>query len=104
MHLPNNPTIADFQAYVEKMVKIRGFDKETIPQIFMLFLEECGEFSKAVRKSQGIKTENGKAVLVAAHEAADVFIYLLDLCNHLEIDLESAFREKEEINKGRIWT
>jgi len=32
-----------------------------------------------------------------------VFIYLLDICNHFNIDLEKAFRDKEEINKKRIW-
>ena len=30
-------------------------------------------------------------------------MYLLDICNHFNIDLEKAFREKEEINKGRVW-
>jgi NTP pyrophosphatase (non-canonical NTP hydrolase) len=32
-----------------------------------------------------------------------VFMYLLDICNHFDIDLEKAFREKEEINKKRTW-
>ena len=34
---------------------------------------------------------------------ADVLIYLLDLANVLGVDLEKAFREKEEINKKRNW-
>ena len=38
-----------------------------------------------------------------AHEIADVFGYILDIANHLDIDLEQAFRDKEVINNGRAW-
>lgn len=69
----------------------------------MLFLEECGELAKAARKTQKIKTAKTSEQLSLGYEAADVFIYLLDICNHFGIDLEKAFRDKEEINKKRIW-
>ena len=69
----------------------------------MLFLEECGEMAKAARKSQGIKTDKNSKEYNLGHEIADVFIYLLDLCNYYGIDLEKAFRDKEEINKRRSW-
>lgn len=101
--LKPNPTLKDFQTYVADMVVERGFDKETVSNIFMLLLEECGEFAKAARKTQSIKTDATSEQFHIAHEAADVFIYLLDLCNNLNIDLETAFREKEEINKTRTW-
>lgn len=103
LHLKPKPTLRDFQKYVAKMVKERGFDKETIPQIFMLFLEECGEMAKAARKSQKIKSDKNSKEYHLDHEIADVFIYLLDICNHFGVDLEKAFREKEEINKKRVW-
>lgn len=102
--LQDTPTLADFQTYVRDMVIERGFDKETTPEIFMLFLEECGELAKASRKASSMKTDNGSATHNLGHEAADVFIYLLDICNHFDIDLEKAFREKEEINKQRTWS
>jgi len=101
--LKKNPTISDFQNYVAEMVKKRGFDKETLPEIFMLFLEECGELAKASRKIHGLKSDNKSQEYILNHEAADVFIYLLDICNHLDIDLEKAFREKEKYNTKRIW-
>ena len=104
LHLKENPTLNDFQKYVAELVKERGFEKETIPQIFMLFLEECGEMAKAARKSAKIKTDNSSKKYHLDHEIADVFIYLLDICNHYGIDLEKAFRDKEEINKQRFWT
>lgn len=103
LELKNNPTLNDFQDYVAKMIKVRGFDKETVPEVFMLFLEECGELAKAVRKTQDIKSDKNSNDFHIDEEAADVFIYLLDICNYLDIDLEQAFRNKEEKNKTRIW-
>ena len=103
LELKESATLKDFQQYVRQMVKERGFDKETVPEMFMLFLEECGEMAKAARKSQKIKTDNKSEKFDLSHEIADVFIYLLDICNHFDIDLEKAFRDKEEINKKRTW-
>jgi len=103
LKLKKNPTLPDFQKYVAKMVKERGFDKETVPEIFILFLEECGEMAKAARKTQNIKTDSNSDQFHFAHEASDVFTYLLDICNQFNVDLEKAFREKEEINKKRVW-
>ena len=101
--LKNNPTLRDFQNYIAGMVKERGFDKESISEIFMLFLEECGEMAKAARKTQNIKSDKNSEQFRLDHEIADVFIYLLDICNHYNIDLEKSFRDKEEINKKRFW-
>jgi len=103
LSLKLNPTLRDLQSYVAQMVKERGFDKETVPEIFMLFLEECGEMAKAARKTQNIKSDKNSQKFHLEHEAADVFIYLLDICNHFDIDLEKAFRDKEKANKKRIW-
>jgi NTP pyrophosphatase (non-canonical NTP hydrolase) len=103
LYLKENPTLKDYQQYVEAMVKERGFDKETAPEMFMLLMEEVGELAKAARKSQGLHVDENSAKHDLAHEAADVLILLLDICAHYKIDLEKAFREKEEINKKRIW-
>ncbi len=101
--LKDNPTLKDFQVYIAAMVEERGFEKEKIADIFLLFLEECGELAKAVRKTQKIKSDPTSEQFHVDHEAADVFMYLLDICNHFGVDLEKAFREKEEINKKRTW-
>lgn len=103
LNLKQNPTLHDFQNYVEQLVRERGFDKETVPEMFMLFLEECGEMAKAARKTQNIKVDKSSEQFNLTQEVADVFIYLLDICNYFDIDLEKAFREKEEINKKRTW-
>lgn len=37
------------------------------------------------------------------HEIADVFIYLLSICNSYNINLLEAFKDKEKINLNRDW-
>jgi NTP pyrophosphatase (non-canonical NTP hydrolase) len=101
--LPDKPTLKDFQSYVDALVHERGFDKETLPELFMMFLEECGEMARAARKSTDMKVHEGKELADVEHEIADVFIYFLDICNKLGVDLETAFRNKEAINKQRTW-
>lgn len=103
LSLKENPNLQDFQKYVEDLVKERGFEKENISEIFMLLMEEIGEMAKAARKSSGMKTDKNSRKPQLELEIADVFIYLLDICNYFNIDLEKAFRDKEEINKKRIW-
>ena len=76
LYLKEKPTIKDFQVYVDKLVKERGFEKGTIPEIFMLFLEECGEMAKAARKTVGLKSDKNSKVYNLNHEIADVFIIM----------------------------
>jgi len=103
LHLPEKPTLKQFQAYVHEMCAERGFDKEGLAESFILFTEEVGEFARVVRKSQGYKTDVTVKNSHAEEELADLFIYIIHLANILDIDLERAFRMKEEINKQRTW-
>jgi NTP pyrophosphatase (non-canonical NTP hydrolase) len=103
LSLKKNPTLADLQKYTAQMVIERGFQNETAPELFMLFLEECGELAKAARKYQNLHSDKNSKQFNIEEEAADVLSYLLDICNHYKIDLEKAFRDKEEINKKRVW-
>lgn len=102
--LPSRPKLQDFQSYVSMVVKQRGFENETISDLFMLLLEECGELAKAARKTQNIKTDQSSKTFEIDQEAADVFMYLLEICNRFDIDLEKAFRDKEAINAKRTWS
>lgn len=70
----------------------------------MLLAEEMGEFAKAARKSSGVKVDHKSKKHALSEEAADMFYLLIDLCNHLDINLEKAFREKEKKNQKRNWT
>lgn len=102
LHLKENPTLADLQKYVREMVVERDF-KDDVQNKFLMLIEEVGEFAKASRKSAGMKLADDAAKQNAAAEAADVLIVLLGICNILKIDLEQAFRDKEEHNKQRTW-
>lgn len=101
--LKKNPTLRDFQNYVAAMLTERGFEKESIPEAFMLLLEECGELAKAARKRTYIKSDKNSEQFHLELEAADVLIMLLSICHHCGVDLEKAFRKKEEMNKQRSW-
>ena len=103
LSLKNNPTLRNYQEYVKEMIKERGFDKESISEIFMLLSEEIGEMAKAARRYSGLKVDDDSKKPELEQEIADVFIYLLDICNYFDIDLEKAFRDKEEVNKKRNW-
>lgn len=103
LSLKKNPTLKDYQDYVALMIKERGFEKETLSELFMLFLEEAGELAKSARKHTDIHIDKNSNKFELTHEASDTLTLLLIICNYLNIDLEKAFREKEEINKKRTW-
>lgn len=104
LNLKSQPTLADFQMYVERMTTERQFTN-TNAEVFMLFLEEAGEMAKAARKREkAMRTDAQSKVFDLELETADVFLFLLDICNRYGIDLEEAFRKKEEINKTRQWS
>lgn len=100
--LEEKPLLKDFQEYVRKAVKERGFEDETPQDIMLLLQEEFGELAEAVRKSIGIKYSRPRKRSIEI-ELADIFIYILDLANYFDVDLEEAFRKKEEINKRKKW-
>jgi NTP pyrophosphatase (non-canonical NTP hydrolase) len=104
MKLPDKPALSDYHQLIRELIVERGFHTETVPEVFMLFLEEAGEFAKAARKVSGITTDKNSKVHNVEEEAADVFWLLIDLCNRLDIDLEQAFRNKEAKNQQRQWT
>ncbi len=101
--LKNKPQMSDFQNYVRQMETERGFTKDTVLEKCLLMGEEVGELFKAIRKQNGIKTDQNSKSYQIDLELADVFIYLCEIANRYNIDLEQAFRDKEEINKTRKW-
>lgn len=98
-----NLTIPEYQELIKKLVVERGFEKETVPEVFTLLVEEMGELAKAIRKKNGQKIDLSRRQHDVEEEAADVFWLLLDVCNRLDIDLAKAFAEKEAKNASRTW-
>ncbi|GAA2854459.1 hypothetical protein Acy02nite_49150 [Actinoplanes cyaneus] len=101
--LKAQPTLADYQEYVSKLEAERVFEGNTLQQSALLLGEEIGELFKALRKAQKMSLDKKSVVGSVDEELADVLIYLCSIANRLGIDLEQAFRDKEEVNKKRIW-
>jgi NTP pyrophosphatase (non-canonical NTP hydrolase) len=102
--LPPKPTVKEFQEYVSLLEKERGFDKQDILQKCLLLGEEVGELYKAIRKSKtNLRIDAKSKNYMIEEELADILIYLCAIANKYDIDLEKAFRDKEEVNKERVW-
>ena len=104
LNLPAKPTLPDFQKYIIDLERERGFDNQSATQKGLLLGEEVGELFKAMRNHEpGLRVDENSKVHDVADELADVFIYLCAIANRYHVDLESAFRGKEEKNKARVW-
>ncbi|WP_297088728.1 MazG nucleotide pyrophosphohydrolase domain-containing protein [uncultured Draconibacterium sp.] len=101
--LHRKPSLSDFQEYVAELEQERGFLSQTTIDKCLLLGEEVGELFKAIRKTEGLLIDTNSAFTEVGDELADIFIYLCAIANRKGIDLEAAFREKEEKNKKRSW-
>lgn len=102
-HLAKKPTLTEFQQYVSELETERGFAHQTIIDKCLLLGEEVGELFKAVRKTEGLAVDENSSFTEIGDELTDIFIYICAIANRKGIDLENAFRIKEEKNKKRIW-
>ena len=103
LNLKEEAKLSDFQNYVKEMEVERAFSEQTVLQKCLMLGEEVGELFKAIRKKEAIKVDLNSKIGSIDEELADVFIYLCAIANRYDIDLEKAFRDKEEVNKQRVW-
>jgi len=102
--LSSNPTLDDVQMYIKDMVRYRGFEDETLQDVFIMLTEEVGELAKSLRKHHStMRIATDSTVDLVEHEVADVLWMLICVCNKLDIRLEDALRAKEAINNQRTW-
>ncbi|WP_108649019.1 MazG nucleotide pyrophosphohydrolase domain-containing protein [Dongshaea marina] len=101
--LTEHPTLSELQRYVCKMEQERDFAKQTLQDKCLLLGEEVGELFKAVRKTNGLAMDPNSQVGSISDELADILIYLCAIANRSNIDLEQAFRDKEQKNQLRRW-
>jgi len=98
-------TLAELQSQVRHLVKTHGFEEETVEDVLLLLVEEIGELARATRKLLGLKVsqdfKNSRENF--RQELADCLIYLTDIANLTNTDLEHAFREKHELDFARKW-
>ena len=101
--LKDKPTLKEIQGYVKELEKERGFSETSVIQNCLQLGEEMGELFKAVRRSEKLKIDKNSTFTSVEEELADIIIYLCSVANRYNIHLETAFRNKEEINKKREW-
>lgn len=107
--LPERPTMADFQRFVHDLEAFHGWlDVDLVHNVFLM-MEEVGELTKGVRNYEKLFGEAAKgdrrdAKANVAEEIVDVLNYLLAIANRLDIDVERAFRIKNQRNLDRVWT
>lgn len=98
-----NPSLSDFQEYVTELEHERNFITQSTIDKCLLLGEEVGELFKAIRKSEGLSVDTNSNFTEIGDELSDIFIYLCAIANRKGINLEEAFRVKEEKNKQRVW-
>ena len=101
--LPQQPTMADYQTYIDTICKERGWDKRTALEKMLFMTEEVGEVAKALRKELGYDGSKPETIDHLSDELVDVVNYVIDIANMHGIDLEAAFRAKWEKNATRTW-
>lgn len=103
--LKRKATLKDLQKYVMEVCMERGWYKDTHLEKVLLLTEEFGELVKAIRQNARLYEEKKKRVkkYQLEEEFADVLSYLIDLANYFNVDLDTAFRKKENKNKKRHW-
>lgn len=104
-NLTNKSCVGEIQAYVHNMIIERGFEKEDAKDVMILLTEEIGELAKAIRKTTGLKMDISKDndKYDVKGEIADVFNYLLSMCDVLDVDLFEVWKKKEQKNFERTW-
>ncbi|MCZ8521803.1 MazG nucleotide pyrophosphohydrolase domain-containing protein [Paenibacillus caseinilyticus] len=67
---------------------------------YLKLIEETGELAEAIRKDKR-EADTGTIKGTIEEELYDVLYYIAALANVYEIDLETCFRHKEQINKAK---
>ncbi|POM26041.1 MazG nucleotide pyrophosphohydrolase domain protein [Actinomadura rubteroloni] len=101
--LPQGAALKDVQEYVRRLEVERGFIGRSITDQALKFGSEAGEVLDAVAAYNGQPQNGERSAADLGSEAADALIMLVSVCNRAGIDLEDAFRRKEQINETRRW-
>lgn len=83
---------------------VRNFPNSELWMPVMGAGEECGElFHSILKMYQGIRGTKGEHLVAAEDAIGDIVIYLMDVCNKLEIDLETVVNETWDTVINRDW-
>lgn len=96
-----NSNLSEVRGYITKMMQANDFNNTPLELICYLTISKRNQKNRK-NVDMDIKKEYESCL---KHEVADVFIYLLAICNSYNINLLEAFKDKdkEKINLDRIW-
>lgn len=87
-------TLSQLQAYIKK----HDHRPDNKHVYFLKLVEEVGELSDTIRKDRRLK-DSGQIKGTIEEELSDVLYYIIALANVYDIDLETSFKLKDELNK-----
>lgn len=95
-----NLTIKKMQKYLKEKYKIiKPEEMNNTQRYFLKLIEEVGELAEVIRKDKRMEDGNIKGTI--EEELSDVLYYVLMIANTYDIDLETSFRLKEDLNSKR---
>jgi len=98
--LKRRPVLRDFQEYIQKVMDVSGQQVDKVEETLLLF-EQLGRLAKAMRVDVGLSYDSGSQIPKKDDALAGLLFYTVNLANHLGINLETAFRARENRQKRR---
>ncbi|MBM7565551.1 MazG nucleotide pyrophosphohydrolase domain-containing protein [Paenibacillus sacheonensis] len=92
--MEENLTLRELQAYI----KSTDHNPTLKEHYFYKLIEETGELAEVIRKNRRLEASDTIKGTIE-EELYDVLYYVAAIANCYDIDLETCFRLKEEINK-----
>ena len=89
----------------KKICEVKGWDKASVSAVWLLFTEEVGELASAIRQYHHLykkKYTFHKGTNVV-HEMGDVFGYLFQLADMLNIDLDVMWKMHQQKMTKKIY-
>lgn len=102
--LPVGASLGRLGRYVDELERMHGWHTADAARCCFRMGEEIGELFRAVRDTERAPTPLPAPLRAAVgEELVDVLNYLLAIANRYDIDLEQAFRDKNDHNQRRTW-
>ena len=82
--------------------KIDAGSLDVLEHLTVCLAGEVGEFANVVKKTVRGDISFSDAKPALAEELADAFIYIVKICNQMDVDLESEFMNRLSFNAERF--
>lgn len=83
-------------------IKITDSNPEILEFLIIGMVGELGELANLIKKIIRGDTNINNEINNIEEEISDIFIYLIKMCNQMNINLEESFLKKLDVNKKRF--